>query len=171
LGGIYTQPRISKGAGWFSTRSTAIMSATIPSMWVRLVGLSILQPRLECLAIASAACRAIFGVLREGDALLDDRGVQPRARRDRAGVGHRERGDGQAFALELGGELAGPPHVERDLPERVPGGERPDVVGDLQHRLVAVVEPDADVQVLVDPHERRGGPLRGSCRATRARRP
>jgi hypothetical protein len=29
-------------------------------------------------------------------------------------------------ALELGGELAGPPHVERDLPERVPGGERPD---------------------------------------------
>jgi len=46
----------------------------------------------------------------------------------------RVRADRQPFALQLGGQLAGAPHVERDLADLEACGQGADLVGDLEDR-------------------------------------
>ena len=60
---------------------------------------------------------------------------------------------GEPFALELGAELAGAPRIERELADPVTAGERADGVGDLEDRVLAVVDLAADLQRVVDPYD------------------
>ena len=81
-----------------------------------------------------------LGVVGEGEALLDDRGVQAQRRGDHADVGLREGEHGDAFAFELLRGLAEPPRVKDDLAEAVAVGELADLLDAFEDAAVSVID-------------------------------
>ena len=117
-------------------------------MFARGLGLSIRQPRREWRAIGVGGVAREFGVVGQGEALLDDRGVQARGGGDHARVVLRERDDEQAFAFELLRGLAEPPRVVDELADVVRPASARTWSTASSTPAVAVVDRDADVQGL-----------------------
>ena len=67
--------------------------------------------------------------------MLDDRGVEAGRGGDHARVVLRERDDEQSFTFEFLGGLAEPPRVVDEFADVVLGGERPNMIDGLEHRM------------------------------------
>ena len=88
---------------------------------------------------------------------FDDRVIQPLAGRDHPRVVLREGRDPNPALFELLADLPRPPRIEGALRDRVPLGQLVDHVGELEHGTIARQDLAADLQLLVQPDDRRVG--------------